>query len=198
MTRHGQLRTSQPRDKTVSQTAAITVGSDDIMRGGPIAATPLPLFSQEASRKKATSEKEKYLYVDKDRGIKIPKADYYFKPDGFHSPAQLRERALKQQSKMLLRAGLFEHTYAQVFVLWSGGNDSTGVTHYSMEFLQKEGQDYGVAYPPYRSTLPQAKILHVDTGTGIPETREYIESMIGEYNYPRMMWKMLIPSGPAM
>jgi hypothetical protein len=114
MTRQGQIRTSQSQSKNAARSTAFTVGSDGVLHSGSIVATPLPLFSQDAPPKRTIQEQEKYLYVDKKRGIKIPKADYYFKPDGFHTPAQLREKALRQQSKLLLRTGVSSFPYGVV------------------------------------------------------------------------------------
>jgi 3'-phosphoadenosine 5'-phosphosulfate sulfotransferase (PAPS reductase)/FAD synthetase len=133
------------------------------------------------------TDAEKYLYVDQGRGIKIPRAQHYFRLPSADLPpdcqltseevAALRGRALRSQSDLLLHVGTTEHEYTQAFVLFSGGNDSALAAMFTMRFFQKN------------SYLGPAKILHLDTGTGVAEAQQYVRELAAEQGYPLEVYK---------
>ncbi len=124
------------------------------------------------------TDEEKYLFIDPLRGIKVPRVDHYFRLPSGEEAATYRGRALSSQSDLLLRIGTTAHDYAQVFVLFSGGNDSALAAMFAMRFFRKN---------PYLG--PSAKILHLDTGTGVAETQQYVREMSAEHGYPLEIYK---------
>jgi len=57
-------------------------------------------------------------------------------------------------------------TDAEHFALFSGGNDSLASTHYSME-------KYDIDF-----------VVYLDTNTGLPENREFVERVCEQYDWP--------------
>jgi len=57
-------------------------------------------------------------------------------------------------------------TEAKRFALFSGGNDSLASTHYSM-------QKYDIDF-----------VVYLDTNTGLPENREFVERVCEQYDWP--------------
>ena len=82
------------------------------------------------------TDKEKYVYMDAARGIKVPRVDHYFRLPPGEEAAAYRGRALRSQSDLLLRVGATAHDYAQVFALFSGGNDSALAAMFAMRFFR--------------------------------------------------------------
>ncbi len=89
----------------------------------------------------------------------------------------LHARALRSQSALLLQTGATEHRYAQKFVLFSGGNDSALATAFAMRFFARNPD------------LGPAKVLHLDTRTGVAEAQQYVRELAAEYGYPLEVYK---------
>jgi 3'-phosphoadenosine 5'-phosphosulfate sulfotransferase (PAPS reductase)/FAD synthetase len=130
------------------------------------------------------SEGEQYLFVDPTRGILIPRVEYYYRPSAFVDPTQYRGRALRSQSAALLLAGMTAFHYALAFVLYSGGNDSSMATHFAARFLGKNA----ASLPMSGEELPYW-VLHLDTGTGIPENIAHVQSTARQYGYPLEVYR---------
>jgi 3'-phosphoadenosine 5'-phosphosulfate sulfotransferase (PAPS reductase)/FAD synthetase len=130
------------------------------------------------------TEEEKYFFVDPARGIKIPRVEYYYRPSEFVDPAQYRGRALRSQSEVLLLTGMTAFHYALAFVLYSGGNDSSMATHFAARFLGKNA----ASLPMSGEELPYW-VLHLDTGTGIPENFAHVQSTAQQYGYPLEVYR---------
>lgn len=78
--------------------------------------------------------------------------------------AALRER-LDQAAQILDRA-LAQYDPAHTFLCLSGGNDSCSTTHFAASHLKR----------PFR-------VLHINTGIGIPETREHVVSVCDRFRW---------------
>lgn len=68
----------------------------------------------------------------------------------------------------ILQKALEEHAPSHVFLMLSGGNDSLGTSHFAASALGDR---------PYH-------VAHINTGIGIPETREHVYSVCAKYDWP--------------
>lgn len=68
----------------------------------------------------------------------------------------------------ILNAGLARHP-SHVFLMLSGGNDSLSSTHFAASWLRQMGKPF--------------KILHINTGIGIPDTREHVYYVCMHYGW---------------
>lgn len=76
------------------------------------------------------------------------------------------------QAKAIIDKAIEEHEPVAIFVLFSGGDDSLALTHLAMEHLGD-----------------QAKVVHLDTGIGVPQTREYVEWFCEAAEYDLLIYK---------
>lgn len=79
-----------------------------------------------------------------------------------------RVHALTAQAKVILDDAIDTHignrTLAATCVLFSGGDDSTTILHLFRDVA--------------------SHVVHVNTGTGIPETRDYVHKVVAEFGLP--------------
>jgi 3'-phosphoadenosine 5'-phosphosulfate sulfotransferase (PAPS reductase)/FAD synthetase len=66
----------------------------------------------------------------------------------------------------ILRDAIAEHRPIAVFAAFSGGHDSLVSTHFTM------------------ASVPDAMVLHIDTGIGIPETQAFVRRVCAERGWP--------------
>lgn len=81
----------------------------------------------------------------------------------------LRAQSLNTQierAEDILERAIDKHDPVQVFAMFSGGDDSLASTHFVME------------------RVPDAEVLHINTGIGIPQTREYVRETCDKYGWP--------------
>lgn len=70
-----------------------------------------------------------------------------------------------KREQQILDAAIREHKPVKVFALFSGGNDSMVSTHFAMEHGGHE-------------------VLHINTGIGVEETREFVRDTCRRYGWP--------------
>lgn len=70
-----------------------------------------------------------------------------------------------QSPEEVLKEAIATYSPVKVFALFSGGNDSLTTTHYAMSHGAEE-------------------VVHVNTGIGIKETREYVRYTCKKYGWP--------------
>ena len=80
----------------------------------------------------------------------------------------------------ILRAVLEEHEPVAVFACFSGGHDSLVSTHWTMENA------------PLMTDVP-VRVLHINTGIGIEETRHFVRQTCAGYNWP--LWERKAKEG---
>lgn len=69
------------------------------------------------------------------------------------------------RAREILLEAIASHQPVKVFAAFSGGNDSIVATHFTL------------------SVVPSAKVLHIDTGIGIPATREHVRSVAQRFDW---------------
>lgn len=70
------------------------------------------------------------------------------------------------EPRYILAAAISDHRPAHAFLCLSGGNDSLSTTHFA-------AQNIGLPF----------KVLHINTGIGIPETREHVYRVCDRYGW---------------
>lgn len=71
-----------------------------------------------------------------------------------------------EQAAGILRAAIDEHKPQHAFLCLSGGNDSLSVSHFAAQHIGR----------PF-------KVLHINTGIGIPETRNHVLRVCDKYGW---------------
>ncbi len=72
-----------------------------------------------------------------------------------------------QDAQYIVASASNDHDPKAVFVMFSGGHDSLVATHIT------------------KSVLPaSAEVVHIDTGIGIPETREFVQETCARHGWP--------------
>jgi 3'-phosphoadenosine 5'-phosphosulfate sulfotransferase (PAPS reductase)/FAD synthetase len=79
-------------------------------------------------------------------------------------------RTSEERAASILWQGLNRHHPSYVFLLLSGGNDSLTTTHFAAKEMARR---YRI---PFR-------VLHINTGIGIPETREHVYKVCKLYKW---------------
>lgn len=74
-----------------------------------------------------------------------------------------------EAAKGFIRDCLDEYEPQPVFLLFSGGNDSVATTH----FAANELREMDVAF----------KVLHINTGIGVPEAREHVRRVCNQFGW---------------
>jgi 3'-phosphoadenosine 5'-phosphosulfate sulfotransferase (PAPS reductase)/FAD synthetase len=74
------------------------------------------------------------------------------------------------EADLILEAAVVSQRPSHVFLLFSGGHDSLAATHLSSMLLQNTLR----RYPADFSYGLRVVVLHINTGIGIPQTREYV------------------------
>lgn len=69
------------------------------------------------------------------------------------------------QAREILLEAVGRHRPVAIFAAYSGGNDSIVATHFTL------------------SVLPQARVLHINTGIGIPATRCHVRSTCARFGW---------------
>jgi len=79
--------------------------------------------------------------------------------------------ALVRSAHAVIDAGLTEYRVRHVWALFSGGHDSLTATHVASQ------------HPAF------AGVIHIDTGTGVPETEQYVRDICARYGWRLMVGK---------
>jgi len=80
-----------------------------------------------------------------------------------------------EQATMILREACADYEPSHIFLFFSGGYDSFVTTALSYEILKKSRHFGFSAIEP--------KVIHVNTGIGIPQTRDFVRSMSSRYDW---------------
>lgn len=75
----------------------------------------------------------------------------------------------EQRASAILTQALIEHAPSHVFLLLSGGNDSLSTTFFAATELRRRNR-------------VKFRVLHINTGIGIPETRQHVVRVCDRYD----------------
>ena len=126
----------------------------------PISATPAALFPE------ARVTKPRYLVGEVPFVAEYPKATHL--PEKYR-----REQALLSQAGDIISEAIDQaYEPAYVFILFSGGYDSLATTYFSTHYVRS--MHPGTPY----------KVVHINTGIGIPETRRFVRMTRDRYDWP--------------
>lgn len=88
--------------------------------------------------------------------------------NGFLLPDSSQVRL--NEAEMILEAAAVHHKPSHLFLLFSGGYDSLVASHLSFALLQNTLR----RYPADFSYKPRIHALHINTGIGVPQTRDFV------------------------
>lgn len=82
--------------------------------------------------------------------------------------------SITASARAIIDKAIAEHEPVAIFVLFSGGDDSLALTHLAMEHLGD-----------------RASVVHLDTGIGVPETREFVEWFCDAAGYGLLVYSAM-------
>src|SRR5688572_3157485 len=80
----------------------------------------------------------------------------------------MNKAPLPKDGVSIVEQALAEHQPAHIFLMLSGGNDSLGACHFAASVLRDR---------PFH-------VAHINTGIGIPATREHVYNICARYDWP--------------
>jgi len=97
--------------------------------------------------------------------------------NGLLLPDSSQERI--NEAEMILEAATVHHKPSHLFLLFSGGHDSLATTHLSFLLLQNTLR----RYPTDLGYGPRIHVLHINTGIGVPQTRDFVRLVSWNYGW---------------
>lgn len=84
-----------------------------------------------------------------------------------------------EDADRIIRSAIAEYQPHKVFALFSGGHDSLAATHIAMRYAEVHA------------------VVHVATGTGIPETFAYVEETCKSHGWPLLVYRPPLDNPPG-